>query len=69
MKILSQFDLSVSEALHSQVRSKVSIKGHLHLYRNCDDVWTFIIEKPQFKFETETVVTEGNVKMVACAAK
>ncbi|KAJ9067568.1 Transcription initiation factor IIA subunit 2 [Entomophthora muscae] len=51
MKVLTQFDKSVTEALGAQVKSRASFKGHLHTYRFCDDVWTFIIENPTFRFE------------------
>ncbi|CAN7063880.1 unnamed protein product [Brassica oleracea var. botrytis] len=29
----------------AQVKTKVSIKGYLHTYRFCDNVWTFILQK------------------------
>ncbi|KAL5096147.1 hypothetical protein RYX36_000474 [Vicia faba] len=35
---------SMAEALETQAESKVSIKGHLHTYRFCDNVWTFILQ-------------------------
>ncbi|KAL2915311.1 Transcription initiation factor IIA subunit 2 [Polyrhizophydium stewartii] len=63
----AQFDSSFADALHSKVRSKATIKGHLHIYRLCDDVWTFIVERPTFRFENETVVAD-KVKVVACKA-
>lgn len=43
-------------------------KGHLHTYRFCDEVWTFIIENPNFKFDQETISAD-KVKIVACNAK
>ncbi|KAI9319695.1 transcription initiation factor IIA, gamma subunit-domain-containing protein [Dichotomocladium elegans] len=68
MRVLTTFDKSISEALAQLVRNKANVKGHLHTYRFCDDVWTFIIENPQFKFENESV-TADKVKIVACNAK
>ena len=68
MKILSSFDSSIASALHSKVRSKATIKGHLNVYRFCDDVWTFVIDNPSFRFETETVNSD-KIKIVACTAK
>jgi transcription initiation factor TFIIA small subunit len=38
---LSQYDKAVCDVLSKQVKAKASFKGHLHTYRNCDDVWTF----------------------------
>ncbi|XVE55633.1 hypothetical protein DITRI_Ditri03aG0174300 [Diplodiscus trichospermus] len=57
IQVLVQFDKSMTEALESQVKSKVTIKGHLHTYRFCDNVWTFILQGASFKNEdsTETV--------------
>ncbi|KAI9278405.1 transcription initiation factor IIA, gamma subunit, helical domain-containing protein [Phascolomyces articulosus] len=68
MRVLTTFDKSISEALAQLVRNKANVKGHLHTYRFCDDVWTFIIENPNFKFEQETVSAD-KVKIVACNAK
>ncbi|KAF3521755.1 hypothetical protein F2Q69_00046818, partial [Brassica cretica] len=33
----------------TQVKSKVTIKGHLHTYRFCDNVWTFILQCSRVK--------------------
>ncbi|KAK9686033.1 Transcription initiation factor IIA subunit 2 [Basidiobolus ranarum] len=68
MKVLVQFDKSITEALSSKVRSRATFKGHLDTYRFCDDVWTFIIENPTFRFEHDTVLAD-KVKIVACNAK
>ncbi|RLM99671.1 hypothetical protein C2845_PM06G09640 [Panicum miliaceum] len=43
-------------------------KGHLHTYRFCDNVWTFILTDAQFKNE-ETTEQVGKVKIVACDSK
>ncbi|KAJ3209584.1 Transcription initiation factor IIA small chain (TFIIA 13.5 kDa subunit) [Dinochytrium kinnereticum] len=68
MRILSQFDMSISKALNEKVKTKATIKGHLNVYRFCDDVWTFVVDKPNFRFENENV-TADKVKIVACTAK
>ncbi|KAJ3282144.1 Transcription initiation factor IIA small chain (TFIIA 13.5 kDa subunit) [Borealophlyctis nickersoniae] len=68
MKTLGQFDQVIAEALHQKVKAKATIKGHLHVYRFCDDVWTFIVENPTFRFDAETVSAE-KVKVVACTVK
>jgi transcription initiation factor TFIIA small subunit len=44
------------------------MKGHLNVYRFCDDVWTFVVENPNFRFDSE-VVTADRIKIVACTAK
>ncbi|KAM7520859.1 hypothetical protein LguiB_019821 [Lonicera macranthoides] len=95
IQVLVQFDKSMTEALESQVKSKVSIKdqgngevlaamrykvaevtegkvkflkGHLHTYRFCDNVWTFILQDAHFKSD-EIQETVGRVKIVACDSK
>jgi transcription initiation factor TFIIA small subunit len=39
MKVLSQFDSSIADALKTHVKSRATLKGHLNNYRFCDDVW------------------------------
>ena len=68
IQVLVQFDKSMTEALESQVKSKVTIKGHLHTYRFCDNVWTFILQDALFKNE-ESQENVGRVKIVACDSK
>lgn len=43
-------------------------QGHLHTYRFCDNVWTFILQDALFKSE-ELQETVGRVKIVACDSK
>ncbi|CAI9777159.1 unnamed protein product [Fraxinus pennsylvanica] len=68
IQVLVQFDKSMTEALESQVRSKVSIKGHLHTYRFCDNVWTFIVQDALLKSE-DFAENVGHMKIVACDSK
>lgn len=56
---------------HSQMEQLITTKttmGHLHTYRFCDNVWTFILTDAQFKNE-ETTEQVGKVKIVACDSK
>ncbi|GMY07748.1 transcription initiation factor IIA subunit 2 [Fagus crenata] len=68
IQVLVQFDKSMTEALETQVKSKVTIKGHLHTYRFCDNVWTFILQDAVFKNE-DSPEHVGRVKIVACDSK
>ncbi|XP_008783049.1 transcription initiation factor IIA subunit 2-like [Phoenix dactylifera] len=68
IQVLVQFDKSMTEALETQVKSKVTVKGHLHTYRFCDNVWTFILQDATFKNE-ERQDQVGRVKIVACDSK
>ncbi|KAB5557041.1 hypothetical protein DKX38_007950 [Salix brachista] len=44
------------------------LMGHLHTYRFCDNVWTFILQDAVFKNE-DTQENVGRVKIVACDSK
>ncbi|CAL0327330.1 hypothetical protein RIF29_12028 [Crotalaria pallida] len=68
IQVLVQFDKSMTEALETHVKSKVSIKGHLHTYRFCDNVWTFMLQDALFKTE-DCQENVGRVKIVACDSK
>ncbi|CAK9230082.1 unnamed protein product [Sphagnum troendelagicum] len=68
VKVLMQFDKSMQDALQTKVKSKTNFKGHLHTYRFCDNVWTFILENATFKTDNETQNVD-HVKIVACDAK
>lgn len=41
------------------------LQGHLKVYRFCDNVWTFVLNKVEFKDLPETVQVD-KVKVVAC---
>ncbi|WRT64780.1 transcription initiation factor IIA subunit 2 [Kwoniella shivajii] len=70
MRVLQQFDKSLTECLQKGVKNKTTVKGHLATYRLCDDVWTFVVKDPQFKMEGtgagSEIVTAPKIKIVAC---
>ncbi|PIA13787.1 transcription initiation factor IIA, gamma subunit [Coemansia reversa NRRL 1564] len=68
IQVLEQYDKSIAEALSNKVKAKAVIKGDLRTYRFCDDVWTFIIKNPTFKFDHEAA-TADKIKIVACNAR
>eukprot|EP00899_Mesostigma_viride_P016301 jgi/Mesvir1/24672/Mv21966-RA.1 len=68
LQVMLQFDKSMNEALNTQVKSKCVIKGHLHTYRFCDNVWTWILEDATFKIDNN-IHSVPTVKIVACDAK
>jgi transcription initiation factor TFIIA small subunit len=41
-------------------------QGHLHTYRFCDDVWTFVVKNPSFKMESNEMVQAPRIKIIAC---
>lgn len=95
IKILANFDRSITEILAQQGNHKLSFKvtlnfhipridpfdpstaelicptrkGHLHTYRFCDEVWTFLIEDVTFKMNDNTPVQADKVKIVSCNSK
>ncbi|KAJ1930175.1 Transcription initiation factor IIA subunit 2 [Tieghemiomyces parasiticus] len=68
MRVLAQFDKSISDALSNKVKNRLTFKGNLHTYRLCDEVWTFILRNPSFKLEDE-ILTVDKIKIVACNAR
>jgi len=66
MKVLQQFDKSLADTMVKQVKNKTTLKGHLHTYRLCDDVWTFIVKDASFKMESNDLVNAPKIKIIAC---
>jgi len=62
-KVLTQFDASMMSALQ-KIRTKANFKGHIKIYRFCSDVWTFILENPTIRTETENIQCD-KLKIVA----
>ncbi|KAG7880768.1 hypothetical protein KL905_002363 [Ogataea polymorpha] len=69
MKVLANFDRVTSDNLRDSVKSKLTFKGHLHTYRFCDDVWTFVIKDVNIKFDDNETVNVDKFKIVACNSK
>ncbi|KAM3065764.1 Transcription initiation factor IIA subunit 2 [Clarireedia jacksonii] len=70
MKILVNFDRSITEALADKVKARLTFKGHLDTYRFCDEVWTFLIKDVTFKMENSSQsVVADKVKIVSCNSK
>ncbi|KAL0634375.1 Transcription initiation factor IIA subunit 2 [Maublancomyces gigas] len=72
MKILSNFDRSITEVLADRVKANLTFKGHLDTYRFCDEVWTFLIKDVTFKFQQQgqnQSVLADKVKIVSCNSK
>eukprot|EP01099_Mayorella_cantabrigiensis_P000851 TRINITY_DN1359_c0_g3_i1.p1 TRINITY_DN1359_c0_g3~~TRINITY_DN1359_c0_g3_i1.p1 ORF type:complete len:149 (-),score=39.74 TRINITY_DN1359_c0_g3_i1:497-943(-) len=66
--VFEHFDRAIEDALNHKVKSKASFKGHLHTYRFCDNVWTFILENANFRTDQETIHVD-KVKIVAVDGK
>ncbi|KAI9218632.1 transcription initiation factor iia small chain [Blastocladiella britannica] len=63
-KVLAHFDLQVVRELQT-CQAKASFKGGLSTYRNCDDVWTFVLKDAHFKMGSE-VINVDKCKIIAC---
>lgn len=68
LQVLLQFDKAINSALSNKVKSKISFKGHLNTYRFCDNVWTFVLNRVEFR-EVGELVQVDKVKVVACDGK
>jgi transcription initiation factor TFIIA small subunit len=72
MKVLQEFDKSVCEAIR-MTKVKANIKGRLHTYRFCGNVWTFLVEDASVHLtETDSSTREFKLKLlkvVACDSK
>ncbi|KAI9836421.1 MAG: Transcription initiation factor IIA small chain (TFIIA 13.5 kDa subunit) [Sarea resinae] len=69
MKILANFDRSISEVLADKVKARLNFKGHLDTYRFCDEVWTFLIKDINFKLDNQSTVHAERVKIVSCSSR
>ncbi|RKF73912.1 Transcription initiation factor IIA subunit 2 [Golovinomyces cichoracearum] len=70
MKILANFDRSITEVLAEKVKARLTFKGHLDTYRFCDEVWTFLIKDVTFKMENSSQTVQADkVKIVSCNSK
>ncbi|XP_018007079.1 transcription initiation factor IIA subunit 2 [Hyalella azteca] len=66
LKVLLQFDRSISTALATKVRSRIGFKtDKLNTYRFCDNVWTFFMSDVEFR-EVQDFIQVDRLKIVAC---
>lgn len=65
MRVLYQFDKSISDTLSTKVKNKANIKSILDVYNFCDDVWTFTLKDSTVKLDDE-IIQVPKLKIVAC---
>ena len=61
----------MNDALAGLKKSDALIKGNLHTYRNCDSVWTFILEDASVTLTTgdgKETISVDTAKIVAVEA-
>ncbi|VVT51519.1 uncharacterized protein SAPINGB_P003123 [Magnusiomyces paraingens] len=69
VKTLMRFDQVIADQLREQVKSRCTVRGHLHTYRCCDDVWTFVVKDVNFKMEDGIIENADKIKIVACNSR
>ncbi|KJX95633.1 transcription initiation factor iia small chain like protein [Zymoseptoria brevis] len=70
MRIMANFDQHIASVLGEKVKARMNFKGHLDVYRFCDEVWTFVIKDVKFKMDNNTQQLDAEkVKIVACQTK
>eukprot|EP01083_Nonionella_stella_P094770 266004_1 len=65
----THFDKIMNKRLKNPDSVKTDItnfEGELKIYRNCDNVWTFIVKDAQFVTESGERLQSDLVKIVAC---
>ncbi len=46
---MKKFDQAICTALSSGVTTRYNLRGFLNSYRNCDDVWTLVLNNVELK--------------------
>lgn len=69
MRTLERFDQVITEQLRERVKARCTVKGHLHTYRCCDDVWTFVVKDVKFKMDDNSTENAAKIKIVACNSR
>lgn len=67
--IMELFDRAISTALSTWVRTKATVKGPLHHYRNHDDIWTFFLDHIEFKLDGATVSSPERTKIISVSKR
>ncbi|CAH8496985.1 unnamed protein product [Schistosoma intercalatum] len=67
-KVMQKFDQCISNALAKRVKNRLSLRGHLNTYRNCDNVWTLVMNDVEIK-DSSAIMTVDKIKIVACEGK
>jgi len=65
VKVLAQFDRSVTELLVAKSKHSAVISGKLHTYRNLDTQWLFTVKDARVQV-AEDVLRLDMLKIVAC---
>nr|VZI50253.1 unnamed protein product [Spirometra erinaceieuropaei] len=64
MKIMQKFDQCICTALSKRVKNRLFLKGHLNTYRNCDNVWTLVMNDVEIR-DASVLLHVDKIKIVA----
>eukprot|EP00871_Galdieria_phlegrea_P005361 jgi/Galph1/5826/GphlegSOOS_G4485.1 len=65
--IRTQFDRAMAQSLVSHVSHQLTLKGSLHHYRFCDNVWQLFVKDAEVKLDGKKDYTYvGSLKVIAC---
>ncbi|KAL5967937.1 Transcription initiation factor IIA subunit 2, partial [Taenia solium] len=63
-----KFDQCICTALSTQVKARLNLQGYLNAYRNCDNVWTLVLNNVEIK-DGSGAMHVDKMKIVACEGK
>ncbi|VDK46741.1 unnamed protein product [Taenia asiatica] len=66
--IMKKFDQCICTALSTQVKARLNLQGYLNAYRNCDNVWTLVLNNVEIK-DGSGAMHVDKMKIVACEGK
>ncbi len=55
---MKKFDQAICTALSSGVTTRYNLRGFLNSYRNCDDVWTLVLNNVELKDNANVFVVD-----------
>ncbi|VDD78186.1 unnamed protein product [Mesocestoides corti] len=61
-KIMKKFDQCICTALSTQVKARLNLQGYLNAYRNCDNVWTLVLNNVEIKDGSSTMHVDKHSK-------
>mmetsp|Transcript_24000 Transcript_24000/g.27182 ORF Transcript_24000/g.27182 Transcript_24000/m.27182 type:complete len:119 (-) Transcript_24000:313-669(-) len=65
-QVMKIFDRVIERELKNLDRAqKVMLTGKLDEYKNCDDVWTFIIKDPKLTIDNN-IIPSDMIKIISC---
>jgi transcription initiation factor TFIIA small subunit len=67
--ISEHFDKAMCQALANDAKTKATIKGSLHHYRNHDDIWTFYLDDVDVKLDNSVTLKSSERMRIISVGK